>query len=148
VHVGPVVAPDHEGETTRTGPISTSNPRRSASSAAALPAPNVSSTVSRSSQAPVRLKRFRRGARPNSLASRIRGAAENHLRQTGRRASGLQIYKALAPEGLVIKAQKPSAVIAAALTSSRLFDNAQDSYGDGYGLAEWSNAGAPPYGSA
>ena len=73
----------------------------------------------------------------NSQQSRIREAAAAHMKQTGHRQTGGQIYKAILSKGVEVQGKKPAAVVSAALTSSPDFDHITR---QGYGLAEWSNA--------
>jgi hypothetical protein len=125
------------GDTIRADPVPTPDPPAT-SSLSSPPTQRAISPPSHSSSAP--LARFRRGGwtRTNSQTSQIRAGAEEHFRKTGKRASGPEIYKALMSKGIEVYGRKPATVVAAALTSSPIFDRTPE----GYGLREWSNGGA------
>jgi hypothetical protein len=104
--------------------------------------PDLSTTTpsSHSSTAPDPPAKRRRGGwtRNNSQTARILAAATAYLRAKGRRAKGTEISRALVSNGVTINTQKPSAIVAARLSSSPIFDHAAE----GYGLPEWSNRSA------
>jgi hypothetical protein len=69
-----------------------------------------------------------------SQTSQIRTFSMGYLREIRRRATGGEIAKAMLLKGFEIRGKKPSAVVSAALTSSRDFDQNREE--GGYGLVE------------
>jgi hypothetical protein len=83
--------------------------------------------------------RRRRWTWEDSQTSQIRAAACDYLQTIGRRAKSGEIYKAIASKGVVIDGKKPTAIVCARMSASAIFDRTPE----GYGLTEWSDAGAP-----
>jgi hypothetical protein len=118
----------------RTGPIANPDPRdgicRSPPQPAKIFSPPPSNLADRASR-----PRWKKGC---SQSSRIRAAAVEYLRQKGKRATGREIYQAIASNGIEVTGKKPVATVCARLSASEIFDCSPE----GYGLREWSDTGA------
>jgi hypothetical protein len=126
VPIDPILSPEPAGSVRRPAP--TLNPDPSPTNSFSSPTP--SDPQRRSGQG--------LWVWGNSQASRIKGAAAEHLMETRKRATGGEIYKAIRAKGIEVRGEKPSATVSACLTSSPVFDHIR---GEGYGLREWSNGG-------
>jgi hypothetical protein len=72
----------------------------------------------------------------HSQSSQIRVEAADYLRQRGKRATGGEIYKAIASRGVKVSGKQPSSRVCATLSASDIFDHSSE----GYGLREWSDS--------
>ena len=106
-------------------------PRRETSASDSAPPPTFASE-DQGGKASVTVRR------PGSMASIVGDAAEAWFRSTGRRAKSMAIVQALAAQGIPIRGQKPSGVVASILSNDERFDNAFDRRGLGYGLKDWA----------
>jgi hypothetical protein len=128
----------------RAGQISHPDPADRASSYGPVQDPNPLPKMS-SSRPPTPSGRSPGGGRTraNSDSARIRDAAVEYLRETGRRATSGEIYHALLSKGVTVSGKNPVSGVAARLSkgpSRNIFDNTLE----GYGLREWSDGNAPP----
>jgi hypothetical protein len=123
VAADPILRPDRRGNNARPSP----SPDQPAQISDSVPRPDPADRISR-----------RRWTWGNSQTSQIQAAAAAYLRTTGKRATGGEIYKAIASEGVEVGGKKPATVVCARLTSSPIFDRTPK----GYGLREWSDG--PP----
>jgi hypothetical protein len=120
-------------------PILRPDPQRSISRPYASPDQPAKISHPRSDP-PSRISRSR-WKRGDSQSSRIQAAAADYLRQKGKRATGGEIYKAIAAKGIEVGGRDRTAVVCARLSRApAIFDHHTP---EGYGLREWSDAGAP-----